>query len=264
MLRRVIMAVSTGGLGPYTHESRNGLQLGAAGKSTDDGDTMKWIVFGDSHVATIAWASQNGVLIWPAEFINVGGATAVWLRNPNSLTSALQTFADRLLPPVADAVPVMHLGEVDCGFVIWYRAAKYCESIEAQLEASVAAHVAFVDRLLAAGYPMVVLTGASLPTVPDGQVWGEVANRRRDVVVPRAERTALTLKYTARLSEAARQRSQPFVDIAGYVLDAATGEVRPEFMNDNPTDHHLNPSRAGPLWAAGLNEISDRWRRVEP
>lgn len=121
---------------------------------------------------TIEWSYRNGYLTAPSKFITVPGATAVGLRNPNSSTNAIEIFKSRSLPAKFEFLPALQLGEIDCGFVIWYRSEKYGESIQKQLDESVKAYFNFVETLLDGGYPRVVITAATLPTIRDGQDWG--------------------------------------------------------------------------------------------
>ena len=97
---------------------------------------------GDSHVRYFRRAAQQGLLA-PGELtgLEVGGATAVGMRNPNAKTNAIGRYRDWISDKSRDAVVVTHLGEVDCGFVIWYRAAKYDERVQAQARQSVDASV---------------------------------------------------------------------------------------------------------------------------
>ena len=95
---------------------------------------------GDSHVAYFRHAAEGGLLgKRQFAFCEVGGATAVGMRNPNSLTNALTTFSEFLKGVEKTCTVVIQLGEVDCGFVIWYRAEKYRESIDKQFKESVSA-----------------------------------------------------------------------------------------------------------------------------
>jgi hypothetical protein len=179
------------------------------------------LVLGDSHVQTIRWGAEKGLLSTAAEFVSVGGATAVGMRNPNSLSNAVQFFEEAAIPVRPNSIPVIHLGEVDCGFVIWWRAQKYGETIDSQIDASISSYFEFVDRLLAAGYPKVIITGATLPTIQDGQDWGAVANLRREVSASIKDRTKLTLRYNDLLRAEAQKRGLPFVDISPQVIDQA-------------------------------------------
>jgi len=216
----------------------------------------EWHIVGDSHVEAFVLAKQVGLIDRPCQVTAVGGATAVGLRNPNSVTDALQTFRAALLPRRPGVTPVIHLGEVDCGFVIWYRAKAHGESVEDQLARSISAYFAFVDDLIAAGYPSVVITGASLPTIRDGENFGDVANKRREVSTPLADRMDLTIEYNRRLAAEASSRRLPFIDIAPLVIDSANGLVADNFRNADPTDHHLDPNKTAPLWAEQLKRTA--------
>lgn len=211
--------------------------------------THDLLFLGDSHLEAFKHAADNGLIPNNCSFVSVGGATAIGLRNPNSATDALKTFRAKAIPALPNTIPIIHLGEVDCGFVIWWRAKKHGEAIESQMSASIAAYFEFVDLLLEAGYPSVLITGATVPTIRDGADFGEVANKRREVDATLLERTRLTLQYNRHLEKGARARRVPYVDIAGHVLDPRTGTILNEFRNTNPLDHHLAPEKAGPLWA---------------
>ena len=214
-----------------------------------------WHIVGDSHISAFRHASQAGLIKRSCRFTEIGGATAVGLRNPNSLTDAVSAFKSALRSSDRETTPVIHLGEVDCGFVIWYRAQKYGDDVEWQFEQSIAAYFDFVDDLLNSGFCGVVITGATVPTIRDGQDWGAIANKRREVQVSLAERTQLTMRYNARLRTEASYRRATFVDIAEHVIDCATGVVSDSYRHPNPANHHLDPAKSGSLWAEKLNGL---------
>jgi len=219
-----------------------------------------WYFVGDSHIQAFEAAATLGLIRRPSRFLSVPGATAVGLRNPESQTHAVTHFKDALLPVLPDTVPVIQLGEVDCGFVIWWRAQRHGECVERQMAESIDAHLAFIDDLLAAGYPTVVVTGTVLPTIRDGQTWGKiaggkVARARHEVTATLRQRTDLTLRYNDRLRAEAARRTLPYVDITALTMDPATGLVADDFRSPNPGDHHLHPLRAGAVWAEAMNAL---------
>lgn len=214
-----------------------------------------WYFVGDSHIQAFEAAAMLGLIRRPSRFLSVPGATAVGLRNPESHTHAITHFKDALLPVLPDTVPVIQLGEVDCGFVIWWRAQRHGECVERQMAESIDAHVAFIDDLLAAGYPTVVVTGTVLPTIRDGQSWGKVARARHEVTATLRQRTDLTLRYNDRLRAEAARRALPYVDITARVMDPSTGLVADDYRSPNPGDHHLHPLRAGAAWAEAMNAV---------
>ena len=214
-----------------------------------------WYFIGDSHVQSFDVAATIRLLNRPARCLAVPGATSIGLRNPESQTHAVVQFKEALLPARPDAIPVIQLGEVDCGFVVWWRAQKHGDCVDRQMEDSVAACAAFVDDLLEGGYSTLVLTGAVLPTIRDGQTWGQVARARHEVTATLRQRTALTHRYNACLREEAEARGLPFIDITPRITDPKTGLVADAFRSPNPRDHHLDPIRAAEAWAEALNAL---------
>jgi len=211
--------------------------------------------FGDSHLMYFRSAATRGLFGQrPIGMCEVPGATAVGLRNPNSATNALQTFREALGKLDPGTILVVHLGEVDCGFVIWYRAQKYGEPVQRQVEESLDAYFSFVDDALAAGISRIIVTGATLPTIRDGQNWGDVANARREVTASLRERTELTLAYNQELRRRAEARGLAFADISDEALDPVTGVIREGMRHPDPRNHHLDDSLAGLLWAARFNQ----------
>lgn len=219
--------------------------------------TESLLFLGDSHVHSFRVAASMGRFAPRAcTFVDVAGATAAGLGNRQSTTGARTRFLEALAA-APNATAIMHLGEVDCGFVIWRRAQTYGTDVVQQMEASVLAYFDFVDEILAAGRERVLLAGTVLPTVLEGTDFGEVANLRREVTAPLAERTKLTLAFNQALREGAKARSLPYFDITDDTLDPATGIIRAEFRNPRPHDHHLHPRRAAECWASRLLPLLD-------
>jgi hypothetical protein len=214
------------------------------------------LVLGDSHATIVARAVRRHCLaVWVRQCI-VPGATAQGLVNPNSKSDALRIFQRRI-----DAAPkgvslVFELGEVDCGFVIWYRAEKYGLSIESQLQYSLNAYSGFLMRQAQAGFGVYVLS-APPPTIQDGQAWGEVANIRRQVTVSLVRRAELTATYNARLAEVCTASGIRFLDVTTETLDVQSGLVRPDMTSGDPLNHHLDPDRWGAIIGCALSAELD-------
>ncbi len=208
---------------------------------------------GDSHVRYFKKAARFGLLApHSVTGVEVGGATAVGMRNPNARTNAIGKFRARVSDQPRESVVVMHLGEVDCGFVIWYRAEKYSEPIDVQMASSLDAYFEFVDELLDLGFGKIIITGATLPTITDEEQSGDVVIRRSAVSVTQLERTNLTLRYNEQLNTRATERGLPYVDISADVIDPATGVVQSRMRNGNPEDHHMDGRLAAAHWARRL------------
>jgi hypothetical protein len=194
-----------------------------------------------------------------ARFLSVGGATASGLRMDRvSKTGALDTFLGALIPEDPGLLPVLQLGEIDCGFIIWYRADKYKESVESQLHYSLNNYLVILKTIRDAGYGRrMIVTSAVPPTILDGQLEGEVASARSAVTASLKDRTALTLEFNAHLKTRCDIESIRYVDIASDFLDAKTGLIADKFRHPNVLDHHLNPRTAGPVWFKAISTAAD-------
>ncbi|UQN28069.1 hypothetical protein [Brachybacterium kimchii] len=220
---------------------------------------------GDSHVRYFKKAAKAGLLA-PHELtgVEVGGATAVGMRNPNSKTDAIGRFRKWISDRSREAIVVFHLGEVDCGYVIWYRADKYDEPVELQMENSVEAYFEFIDELRGLGFRRIIITGATLPTITDDDQVGEVVVKRSAITATQKQRTDLTLRYNEMLRREAVRRGLPYVDIDEDVLDSKTGVVDERMRNPNPEDHHMHGSVAAVLWARKLRDAVATYQETAP
>ncbi|KAA0083031.1 hypothetical protein [Trinickia soli] len=214
------------------------------------------IALGDSHLEALKFAADLRLLdVGSNCFEIVPGATVVGLRNPNSLTDAVNIFKRSLLSqPVASHV-LIHLGEVDCGFVMWWRAKKMGESVEVQLKESLYAYRQFLSELMESGFDKICVTGASLPTIRDGIDMGQVSNKRSEIVVGIRERTELTSRYNAGLKELAAVYRLSYFDFCDVLVDRETRVVHDFFRNPDPTDHHLDKTKIVAIWADKCNSF---------
>jgi hypothetical protein len=209
---------------------------------------------GDSHLRYFRFAQKIGLLFpYTVECCEVGGATAIGMRNPNSKTNAIDIFKKWLAPRDRNSIVVIHLGEVDCGFVIWYRAKKYAETVEIQLQQTVAAYFEFVDNLQKEGFHRIIVTGATQPTISDADQLTGVMKQRNSVKPSQCLRTSLTCNYNQHLQRESFERGLPFADITADALDASTGLTKINFRNKIPNDHHMDNLYAGVAWAQALN-----------
>jgi hypothetical protein len=216
--------------------------------------TKHLIALGDSHLEALKFAADLNILnVGSSLFSIVPGATVVGLRNPNSLTNAVNVFKESLASQSRDSHVLLHLGEVDCGFVMWWRAVKNGESIEAQVKESLFAYREFLNDVLKMGFTKVCVTGASLPTIRDGVDMSEVANKRGEIAISLQERTNLTLRYNRSLAEMAANLGFGYFDVGNATLDRSSGVVHDFFRNPDPTDHHLDRSKVAGIWAERCN-----------
>jgi hypothetical protein len=211
---------------------------------------------GDSHVQNFEYLFREYFLPrTDMRFCVVQGATNMGLANPHSQTQAMPIFMSYLNKVAGDDCVVFCLGEVDCGFVIWYRADKRETSVQEQFELSMANYFSLIEAYLNRISPtQLIVSSVSLPTIPDDHlVMGEVANKRFSISATQRQRTDLTVKYNERLSEFCGKRGVHYLDLQRETLDQHTGVVSGGFLNENPLDHHLEPARLAHLIISKLN-----------
>ena len=92
------------------------------------------IVLRDSHA--LVFMSRRFRRYFPLtkfDVCSVGGATTSGLDNPNSLTAAYEMFSNKLSSVTKNSIVIVMLGEVDTGFVIWWRSQMSVPGIDLML-----------------------------------------------------------------------------------------------------------------------------------
>ena len=198
----------------------------------------KVLVLGDSHVEV--FNSDHMKSAFPEfefEVVSVGGATVSGLENPNSATKAMPQYVEALDATLAETVVVM-LGEVDTGFVIWYRAQKYDTPVDDMLNLAIANYQSFLSKISEKFNAICIST--PLPTIQDDMQWGEVANLRKEVKATQTERTALTIRFNNAMSSFCKARGITFISLDSQSVNQH-GKLKESLLNLNPLDHHYNP-----------------------
>lgn len=216
---------------------------------------------GDSHIQNFEYLLREYLLPrTDMRFCVVPGATNMGLANPHSKTHAMPIFLDYLNKVAPDDRVVLCLGEVDCGFVIWYRADKRETSVQEQFELSLTNYFGLIETYLTKIPPAnMIVCSVPLPTIPDHQlVKGEVANKRLIISATQKQRTDLTVRYNGRLSEFCRPRGIHYIDLQRETLDQQTGVVSGDYLNKNALDHHLEPAKLARLILPKLNSFGIR------
>lgn len=210
------------------------------------------LVLGDSHIPVFTHPLFKEK--FPNLFFNVLtviGATASGLENPNSKTKAYPAFRKAIKQSTAKQVIIM-LGEVDTGFVIWYRAQKYQESVAAMMDKAITSYSRFLAELKMRFE--VVCISTPLPTIQDNNDWGDIANARREVTASQVERTALTLEFNRTMQLFCEQNSIRYI-----MLDALSlgehGIVKADLLNNDSNNHHYDPDQYSRLLAEELTGV---------
>ncbi|GAC29767.1 SGNH/GDSL hydrolase family protein [Brumicola pallidula] len=198
------------------------------------------LVLGDSHTAVFQCPEFN--LFFKQHYTtyveNVGGATISGLTNPNSKTNAKDLF-ERAFKEIKPHTLITQLGEVDTGFVIWYRADKYDTTVEEMLETCVLNYQEFLRNHK--GSDNTIVVSAPIPTIKDDQSWGEIANLRKEIKATLRERTELTLRFNCRMKKVSEAQGCHFLDLDNDSI-GKDGLISEQLLNDNPNDHHYNQS----------------------
>lgn len=196
------------------------------------------LVIGDSHVDIFKHKDlrrQFNKLFF--NVCSVGGATVSGLVNPNSTTQALPRFRKAIKSSKAKTT-IVNLGEVDTGFVIWYRAQKNECDVQDMLDAAVINYQCLLDEI--GNKSKVICISAPLPTIKDEQNWGDVANLRNKIKTKQLARTELTIKFNKKIESYCAEKKYFYMNLDRESL-SQKGVLRDIFIHPNPTDHHYNP-----------------------
>ena len=190
----------------------------------------------------------------------VHGATATGLANPNSKTQALGIFENYLKKEVnKDDYVFFQLGEVDCGFAIWYRAEKHGLSIQKQTQLAIDNYTSLILKASAINGKKIIICSAVLPTIQENNNFGEVANLRKEVKANIKERTQLTLEFNKKLRRLADKNHLAFMDLDQSLLNEKTGVIHSKFLHKDSTNHHLDPSSIAKIISKELNIIISKF-----
>lgn len=218
------------------------------------------LILGDSHCRVFDYIRNKD--LYPKFYfkvVKVKGATARGLINPNSKTNAIKIFQKAITQQFnfrQCKYILIQLGEVDCGYLIWYRVQKYQESVEKQFNQSLDAYFSFINWLIPRTNATIILSSVIPPTIQDNHMMGEVANQRKEVNISQIERTQLTLKYNEQIKHFCKNHEHLiYLEITKDLLNQKTGLVDKKFMNEDPSDHHLSSEKTYSLWIDKLLKI---------
>lgn len=222
---------------------------------------MNVLFFGDSHATFYiklgANKIQNDVKF---DVCSVRGASAQGVVNPNSKTNALSVYRNRIKKYKNnndnDYFAIM-LGEVDCGFVVWYRAKKYNQTIHEQIKLAVDNLEEFlknnVEKLFSED--KIVVVGATLPTIKDNTDKKFLKGARSDVDTSLRDRIDCTFEYNKQLSVMAKNNNYLYFDISDETFDQKNYCVFPQFLNKDPYNHHFDGHSVAPIFVDKFKEL---------
>jgi hypothetical protein len=198
------------------------------------------LVLGDSHARVFRQPIFHALPV-RLEIESVAGATLSGLANPNSQTQAGPVYERRLARARRHAprAVVVMLGEVDCGFVIWWNHEQGGVALESGVERAVENLATLVGRALEVA-PVVVIS-APLPTLRDGVEYGDDEKGfRKQVRASQLDRTRLVLEFNRVARTVVESAGATFVDLDDITL-GADGLVSPILLHPFAGDHHYDP-----------------------
>lgn len=195
------------------------------------------LVLGDSHAAVFKKINlqrcRGGIRV-----VSVSGATASGIKNPNSNTNALEIFKRQIESKKWKRI-LFYLGEVDAGFVIWFRAEKYGLSIEESTQEALKNYLSVISYAKSISNAKIAVISIPWPTIRDGHQMGEVANLRSKVKASHSERKSLTLGFNSVLLESSVTLGFEYINMDKDVCDD-NGDLLADLYNKNPADHHYD------------------------
>ena len=151
-----------------------------------------------------------------------------------TMTRYQEVFSEKLNALTRDDKLIISLGEVDTGFVIWYRAEKYHVSVDKLFELAVTNYTNFISK--AKFVKKLVVISAILPTVPN---LGVVEGIRDETTVSQEERTELTIKFNRAVQEFCETEGIIYINLDKESL-GPNGLIDQRLLRKNIIDVHYN------------------------
>lgn len=207
------------------------------------------ISVGDSH--SMVFESFPNILS-----VAVPGATNMGLKNPHSETNAVNIFERMLSQNLKeDDTLIFFMGEVDCGFVIWYRKEKYNDTLESQMNESLTNYFNFILKYKNL-CKRIVVCDVVPPTIGDKRDGkGDVENLRLSITATQKERTELTVKYNSEIEKFCFEHNFTYLPFTKEML-GEDGVVMEKYKNQNPEDHHLDGSMLSNILTKKMKELN--------
>lgn len=208
-------------------------------------------VIGDSH-GLVFEHSKRQDMIFNVEW--VGGATARGSINPNNSTNSLNTFKQFIDQNTSDKLIIM-LGEVDCGYLIWYKYQKEGLDIYEQANEAIDRLLEFVNKYALKYYEAkdIVILGSNPPTIEDNADPKFLAGARSEIKASLKERLSLTRYYNRKLKDKCMEHGYHYLDILEKVVNEE-GIVFEKWRHHDKHNHHLNHHTIS-LWLSVIEKM---------
>jgi hypothetical protein len=194
------------------------------------------LVLGDSH--TQVFRSGQFPMNFPNyswDVLTVIGATISGIQNPNSKTNAMQIFLERLNKRNFEKI-LIQLGEVDIGFVMWFKSQRDKEPIEIYFDLTISMYQSFINTVRTYCEDIVIVS-VPLPTIKNGEQIGKVSNQRSNIKATQQQRTNVTLKFNEKMKVFCSDKEIEFLDL-DLLSIGTNGLVDDRLLNKDRADHH--------------------------
>jgi len=207
-------------------------------------------VIGDSHALVFEYSERQDMIFnvkW------VGGATARGSINPNNSTNSLNTFKQFIDQNTSDKLIIM-LGEVDCGYLIWYKHQKEGLDIHSQANEAISRLLEFISKYVLKYYEAkdIIILGSNPPTIEDNADPKFLAGARSEIKASLKERLSLTRYYNSVLKTKCIEHGYHYFDILEHVINEADCIIE-KWKHHDKHNHHLNNDTIS-LWLSIIEE----------
>jgi hypothetical protein len=218
-------------------------------KHKEDAKVIK--VIGDSHTSIFDGYTGDEYFF---DQTRVHGATARGSANPKTKTNSLELFREGLKDKKADKV-IVGLGEVDCGYIIWWQNKFKQKSLEDALNESMDGLFKFVKEEVESIYKAdeIVIMAVIPPVIEDNTNSKFLEGRRAEVNPSIDERLALTNLWNTKLAKRCKDLGYHCINMNSELLDE-NRRVKKEYRNPDQWNHHLWESSTIQV---ALNKLKD-------
>lgn len=146
------------------------------------------------------------------------------------------------------------MGEVDTGFVLWYKQQESNININELLQLTINKYKNFIQQVDKLGYSVIVQS-TPLPTIKDNCEFGEIANLRKSIKSTQVERTNLTLSFNSQIKKYCKLKGHQHISLDEISL-SKKGVVKKILRHYSKKNHHYNPIIYSLIIALNLKKLN--------
>lgn len=193
-------------------------------------------VIGDSHTSIFDGYVGDDYIF---DQTRCHGSTARGSINPNTKTNSLAIFKKGLKGKKGEKI-IVQLGEVDCGYLIWYKNKHTGESIELATKKSIDNLFNFIKTEIRPIYEPneIIVMGVIPPIIEDNTSPNFLKGKRADADVTLNQRLNLTNTWNKEVLKRCSDLGYLYLDINSEISNKH-GKVLEQYKNPDIWNHHL-------------------------